>query len=179
MKAQTELTQNLTQLFTKELCSYRGLFEGDGSQLIKNWPNDFELSAWYAIQGRGGHQGPHIHANGWVSGVLYLETIHEPVQNEGAIEFSTYGYDHSIHRDCPRTQHQPRDGDIILFPSSLFHQTIPIQSDQSRRVIAFDLRPKTRTRPAIVIKLLAKLNPVAVYLNGFNRLNTISSFVLA
>ena len=34
---------------------------------------------------------------------------------------------------------RPKMGDIILFPSSLFHRTIPFNMDAERCVIAFDL----------------------------------------
>jgi len=32
--------------------------------------------------------------------------------------------------------------DIVLFPSSLFHRTIPFNSNEERQVVAFDLMPK-------------------------------------
>jgi hypothetical protein len=32
-------------------------------------------------------------------------------------------------------------GDIVLFPSSLYHRTIPFNSDEERVCIAFDLKP--------------------------------------
>jgi hypothetical protein len=33
-------------------------------------------------------------------------------------------------------------GDIVLFPSSLFHRTIPFNSNEERICIAFDLKPE-------------------------------------
>ena len=33
-------------------------------------------------------------------------------------------------------------GDIVLFPSSLFHRTIPFDSADERICIAFDMAPK-------------------------------------
>jgi hypothetical protein len=35
----------------------------------------------------------------------------------------------------------PKVGDIVLFPSSLFHRTIPFNSNEERICIAFDLKP--------------------------------------
>jgi hypothetical protein len=32
-------------------------------------------------------------------------------------------------------------GDIVFFPSSLFHRTIPFESDEERICIAFDVKP--------------------------------------
>ncbi len=91
---------------------------------------------------QNGHQISHIHPTGWVSGVLYLKTVKSPSEDEGAIEFSIQGFDYPIIRDdYPRRIHQPIDGEIVLFPSSLFHRTIPVIKDVERSVIAFDLQP--------------------------------------
>ena len=35
----------------------------------------------------------------------------------------------------------PKNGDIVLFPSSLFHRTIPFHLNEERISIAFDLTP--------------------------------------
>ncbi len=48
----------------------------------------------------------------------------------------------SIRNTRLRRIYQPKKGDIILFPSSLFHRTIPFNSDVERCVIAFDLIQK-------------------------------------
>ena len=61
---------------------------------------------------------------------------------EGGIEFGLHGYELAIiDPNYPRKLYQPKRGDIILFPSSLFHRTVPITSDSERCVIAFDLVP--------------------------------------
>ena len=36
----------------------------------------------------------------------------------------------------------PSKGDLVLFPSSLFHRTIPFDSKEERLCIAFDIVPK-------------------------------------
>ena len=35
-------------------------------------------------------------------------------------------------------------GDIVLFPASLSHYTIPFESDEERIVLAFDVKPGDR-----------------------------------
>ena len=90
-----------------------------------------------------GHQGTHIHAGGWLSGVFYLKTVQEPIENEGAIEFGLDGYEYEEDGDnLPKILYEPQQGDMVLFPSSLFHRTLPITSQSERWVIAFDLIPK-------------------------------------
>jgi hypothetical protein len=88
---------------------------------------------------KNGHQKAHIHPAGWVSGVLYLKTVESPVEHEGAIEFGLHGYGYPVkNEEYPRQIYQPNNGDLILFPSSLFHKTIPVIKDVERCVIAFD-----------------------------------------
>ena len=83
------------------------------------------INAWYVRMLKNGHQESHIHPGGWVSGVFYLKTVEAPIQNEGAIEFGLHGFDYPvISENYPKQLYQPRDGDLILFPSSLFHKTI-------------------------------------------------------
>jgi hypothetical protein len=77
-----------------------------------------------------------------LSGVIYLKTIDSLDNEEGAIEFGLHGNDLPIiDKNYPRKLHRPKRGDIILFPSSLFHRTIPFTQDTERCVVAFDLLP--------------------------------------
>jgi len=70
----------------------------------------------------------------------------EPNGLEGAFEFGTHGDDYPINNnksieDFPKSHVMPKVGDIVLFPSSLFHRTIPFHADSKRICIAFDLKP--------------------------------------
>ena len=81
-----------------------------------------------------------MHPSGCLSGVLYLKTVDPLDGDEGSIELSLHGEDLPIlNENYPKKIHQPKKGDIILFPSSLFHRTIPFNTDTERCVIAFDL----------------------------------------
>ncbi len=88
---------------------------------------------------KNGHQRGHIHPSACISGVFYLKTVESPQEQEGAIEFGLHGYAYPIkNKEYPRQIYQPSNGDIVLFPASLFHQTIPVVKDVERCVIAFD-----------------------------------------
>ena len=87
-----------------------------------------------------GYQDAHIHPSGWLSGVIYLKVVPSLGKDEGAIEFSLNGPNYS-NLNSPQLIHHPEVGDIVFFPSSLHHRTIPFSTDTDRIVIAFDLMP--------------------------------------
>ena len=103
--------------------------------------NKKNISCWYVILKQQGYQNPHIHPDGWLSGVVYLKVLPDLEKNEGAIEFSLNG-EHYSDPNSPKIIYQPKIGDIVLFPSSLYHRTIPFFTNTDRISIAFDLIPK-------------------------------------
>lgn len=82
----------------------------------------------------------HIHQSGWLSGVIYLKVVPSLNNNEGAIKFSLAG-PRSSYANLPEIIHVPKAGDIVLFPSSLYHGTIPFSTNTDRIIVSFDLRP--------------------------------------
>ena len=61
-------------------------------------------------------------------------------KNEAGIEFSLHGDDYLIkNKKIPTQTIVPKVCDLILFPSSLFHKTIPFKSRDERMMIAFDI----------------------------------------
>jgi len=83
---------------------------------------------------------PHIHEKGWISGTLYLK-LPKKIDNQGKIQFGIHGYDYpKLHEDFPTKAVDLTEGDIIMFPSSLFHETIPFHGEK-RICIAFDISP--------------------------------------
>ena len=132
----------LYKILEKEIHVYQKKISSETDYFIKFWPPNYILKGWYVRLIKGGYQDPHIHPSGWLSGVVYLKTIQSANSNEGAIELGLHGYDLPIiNENYPRKIYRPQKGDIILFPSSLFHRTIPIETEADRCVVAFDLYP--------------------------------------
>ena len=130
----------LKKIIMEEINSYRLKFSSNDCLFIKSWPTKYALQGWYVRLIQNGHQTSHIHADGWMSGVVYLKTVKPRLTNEGAIELSLHGYDLPIlDQNYPKRVYLPQIGDIVLFPSSLFHKTIPFTESTDRCVIAFDL----------------------------------------
>ncbi|MDC1428110.1 tetratricopeptide repeat protein [Rhodospirillaceae bacterium] len=137
-----ENCKTLQNHLEQELQSYFLNFESSASLLIRGWPKKINIEGWFVRLKQNGYQEAHIHPSGWLSGVVYLKTVEPSGSNEGAIEFGLHGFDLPVlDKNHPTRTHQPQKGDIVLFPSSLFHKTIPFEEDTERCVIAFDLKP--------------------------------------
>ena len=107
---------------------------------MKKWPSKKSLYGWHVILKNQGHQGAHIHTSGWLSGVIYLKVVPPLEKDEGAIEFSMNGQRYH-NANSSKLTFQPEVGDIVFFPSSLHHRTIPFTTDADRIIISFDLTP--------------------------------------
>ena len=117
---------------------------GSETRLIRDWPEKFRLRGWFVRLMTGGHQASHIHPDGWLSGVTYLDLPEGETPPAGGIEFGLYCESYPVLDDGagPKLQHMPRIGDLVLFPSNLYHRTIPFDSDQERLSLAFDVVPE-------------------------------------
>jgi len=87
-----------------------------------------------------GFQESHNHSSGWLSAVFYLDIPDKLKGDEGNIEFSLHGYEFPKNSNIiPKKKIEPKDGKLILFPSTLYHKTIPFKSKKERISMAFDL----------------------------------------
>ena len=83
-----------------------------------------------------------MHKQGWLSGSLYLNLQKDPGSSQGNIIFDLDGGGYPKNAQV----FQPKEfiiekGDIILFPSSIFHKTVPFESLEHRITLAFDVKP--------------------------------------
>lgn len=135
--------QALAAAVREKIAEYRARFADAGCELVRAFPEQIEFSSsWYLKMQKGGHLTSHIHEEGWISGCVYLALPDKNQGHAGSIEFSTHGDDYpQRHADFPSRIVDQAVGDIVLFPSSLFHRTIPFESDEDRVCVAFDLKP--------------------------------------
>ena len=101
------------------------------------------LGSWTSRMRDGGFHLNHIH-DGWISAVYYAEVppvAEDGVAKQGWLKFgepsADLGFQGSIRRFV-----QPRPGRLVLFPSYLWHGTVPYHAPQARTTIAFDLNPR-------------------------------------
>lgn len=117
-----------------------------GRPFLARIPASWRYSIWATILERDGHQAPHLHPAGWLSGVCYLEVPDAVMSAEndaqqGWIEFGAPGYGIEPVRPPVARRIRPEPGKLVLFPSYFFHRTIPLAGGQRRISVAFDLIP--------------------------------------
>lgn len=98
--------------------------------------------SWSSRTQAGGYHINHIH-DGWISSAYYVEVpdiISDREEKQGWLKFGEPPTDMGL-KDPVRRVVQPRQGRLVLFPSYMWHGTIPFYSGQSRTTIAFDIVP--------------------------------------
>lgn len=106
-------------------------------------PARWRLNVWGTLLTGGGHQLPHIHPFGWMSGVYYarLPDVVDPSAEPeaGWIEFGRPGADFHCRAEPLTRLVRPHEGMIVMFPSYFYHRTVPFSDDTLRVSVAFDV----------------------------------------
>lgn len=133
----------LHDLVMAAMARYRDEIQPRDISLVTRWPARPRLHGWFVRLLTGGHQDFHNHPYGWMSGVIYLRIPGSSPPPEGAIEFGlkSRAYPDLPGPPAPTLLHHPKPGQMCLFPSSLYHRTVPFTSAEERLCIAFDLLP--------------------------------------
>jgi predicted Zn-dependent protease len=122
--------------------AYRRRHRNSPHPVFTRWSDEYSLTVWAVEMNAGGHQMPHIHPSGFLSGVYYPQLpaqVTDPGDTNGFIEFFQAPQQFSL-RHPPRLQlFPPEEGVMYLFPSAYFHRTIPFTGDGTRISVAFDL----------------------------------------
>jgi tetratricopeptide (TPR) repeat protein len=95
--------------------------------------------SWSVRLGGSGRHANHIHPLGWFSSALYVAL---PEGREGHEGWLTLGApQESLGLDLPPVRMiEPKPGRLVLFPSTMWHGTVPFASGE-RLTVAFDVAP--------------------------------------
>lgn len=98
--------------------------------------------SWSSRLRDGGFHTHHIHPEGWISGVYYLQ-VPPAAEAEDQSGWLTFGVPNLGPEVSLPALHavQPKPGRLVLFPSYFWHGTVPFQDEIPRITIAFDLVP--------------------------------------
>ncbi len=108
-------------------------------------PREWRLTSWAAVLERQGNLDPHIHYDGFVSGVYYcrLPAVVSDVSQGQAGWFELGRLPERFQAPVAAEVRalQPEEGLMILFPSYFYHRTVPFETGETRISIAFDVMP--------------------------------------
>jgi uncharacterized protein (TIGR02466 family) len=118
--------------------------KGAANSYFRQTPKTWHKTIWAVVLRSGGYQAPHNHPTGFISGVYYpkVPAIVGQAGEAGFIEFgpsNVTGADDQQLSSALRFTGQPTPGRMFLFPSYMWHRTIPYESDEERISVAFDI----------------------------------------
>jgi tetratricopeptide (TPR) repeat protein len=105
--------------------------------------------SWSVKLRASGRHVNHIHPQGWISSAYYVslpESVREtPADSDdlsGCIQFGQPPDELGLDLP-PRRIIRPREGFLALFPSYMWHGTVPFEDESPRMTIAFDMRARS------------------------------------
>ena len=127
--------------------AYRETLTADPeSPFLARIPRRYRLTLIASILTAGGRHPPHIHESAWLSGVYYVavppQIGAESEDHGGWLEFGRPDHDLPEGSTFRCVSHPPRAGTALLFPSYIFHGTLPFKGPGERIGIAFDAYPE-------------------------------------
>lgn len=95
-------------------------------------------SAWSVRLNKSGFHLNHTHPEGWLSSAFYVRLPEGMTDREGWIKFGEPG---PVTAPPLPAEHfvKPEPGMLVLFPSYMWHGTVPFSSPQTRLTCAFDI----------------------------------------
>lgn len=106
-------------------------------------PADPELGAWALISSGPGHNVPHIHPQGWLTGVFYASwrgpALADSVPGEGALHVGPDPLGDTACPGWPSATIAPDPGVLVIMPSYYMHHTLPAREGSVRIAIPFDI----------------------------------------
>ena len=109
--------------------------------LMRRAREEYRISgAWSIRLSQEGHHVNHVHPMGWLSSAYYVDvpSVVSEDNHEGWIKFGEpaldvgQGAEHYV---------RPKAGRLILFPSYMWHGTVPFTGGETRLTLPFDVVP--------------------------------------
>ncbi len=141
----TKSIQVFKKLLAQKIENYINQLPQDSTHhMLRHKTHNYSINSWATWVHGDGFIDKHIHEESWISGAYYCKvpTITQNAQqHEGYFEYGCIPHDITITSTKKRGYIQPVEGKLVIFPSYLYHQTIPHITDDDRISVAFDLTP--------------------------------------
>jgi Flp pilus assembly protein TadD len=119
--------------------------DGEHPFLRRKAPRTRYAGSWSVKLRTAGRHVNHIHSQGWISSAFYVKLPPSMLSaaessTAGCIQFGQPPLDMGLGLP-PRRVLRPQPGRLVLFPSYLWHGTVPFDDTEPRVTVAFDLVP--------------------------------------
>ena len=140
------LVEKLRARIEEALTSYIADLPADDRHpfLARRAKNFRYAGAWSSLLRDQGFHVNHLHPVGWISSCYYVtvpEATKDPETRNGWIKFGEPSLEVPL-KNAIRRAVQPVPGRLVLFPSYMWHGTIPLRAPSPRTTIAFDAVPQ-------------------------------------
>ena len=138
-----DLLNKIEDIIHLELDKYYDHYKKSKEGIIMNWPKAYNITAWLVSMKSGGKLAPHMHDHGWLSGSIYINVPPKLKTDSGNLVVCLDDQESKKNENINQKKEiDVSTGSLCLFPSSLYHYTIPFESKEDRIVVAFDMIPK-------------------------------------
>lgn len=142
-----ETVQALKQQVQKHVFRYIESLPDDVEHpLLSRKTKGFNFGGSWSVElSSEGFHVNHVHSNGWISSAFYVDVPPQIDQkgttHEGWIKFGESGLNLGSERECIEKIVQPQPGLLVLFPSYMWHGTVPFNGENTRLTAPFDIIP--------------------------------------
>lgn len=146
-RARTPALRALIQILRTEIDRYMaGLPDDPSNPFIAARPAEYDIDGWAVISTASSFHHSHIHSGAWATGVYYVaqpEISKRPGSKTGWLHVGPPPWvpeaarSHWFQRDVA-----PVPGNFILMPGHYWHATAPLDVEQERICVAFEVQPK-------------------------------------
>ena len=140
----SDFLHEIEKVIHSEIENYRVRFQASDEGFLTNWPTNYSPYGWLVNMKRGGYIAPHLHESAWLVGAVYINVPSELKADAG--KFVACLDDEKDAKGAQKHPHEIIDvatGDLVFFPASLMHYSIPFESDEARIVFPIDVFPRT------------------------------------
>ena len=143
--AELPMVQKLKQRIDEAVARYAcELTEDEQHPLLSRRAREFGYAGSWSSRLRDcGFHVNHIHPMGWISSCYYVavpDAVRDEAGRQGWIKFGEPSFEAGL-KDPIRRAIQPAPGRLVLFPSYMWHGTVPFRDAAARTTIAFDVVP--------------------------------------
>ena len=106
---------------------------------VRNRGQVVMTGCWSVRLGKEGYHVNHVHPEGWISSAYYAEVPPEVEDTEAKSGWIKFGEPRFPVPGATAGKYvQPKVGMLVLFPSYMWHGTMPIHGSQPRMTVAYD-----------------------------------------